>query len=308
MVPGQNHLSRAIGCIGRGDTRGAIEALRWALTYDPLAARLHALLALCLVDAKRIHAAEHEAQAALELEPELHNAHLAMAHVRFAQGKLDRAEQLLVDADRLDPGEVSVMRLRARILAARGKRREAVRLLEDARACDPEDVDTRLSLGEAYLQANRPGDAAEIAHDVLREHAESHRGLVLQGWVELYRGNGRDAREHALMALRQNASSPAALRLLAGVNARRNVFLGLWWRVNLQLSVLSSSARIMVLIGGYVVYRVGTTMASAGGYPGVADGVSWLWIGVVIYSWIGPAIFMRMVARELTQVRLRPGF
>jgi tetratricopeptide (TPR) repeat protein len=302
------HLARANACLERGDVNGAIDALRSALAHDPMSAPLHALLSLCLIEARRLYAAEHEAKLALELDPELDEAHLALAHVRFAQDRLDETERHLDEAQRIDPDNLSLARLRSQVLRRRGKKQEATRLLEEAVAREPEDTATRLELARAYLEANDLAAADEIAQAVLREAPESHEGLVLSGWVALRRGQSQVALDSAAMALRQNAASPAALRLLVGVKARSSPVLGLWWRANVSLSGLSSSSRVLVLLGSFALYRLGSILASQFELHGLATIVSYAWLGVVVYSWTAPVLFQRMLARELSQVRFRRGF
>ena len=53
-----------------GDTASAIQSLRMVLAQDPEHAYAHALLAGCLLDTRRIHAALHEIELALGLEPD----------------------------------------------------------------------------------------------------------------------------------------------------------------------------------------------------------------------------------------------
>jgi tetratricopeptide (TPR) repeat protein len=302
------YLSRANACLARGDVNGAIDALRSALSHEPMSAPLHAFLALCLIDARRLYAAEHEAKLALELDPELDDAHLALAHVRYAQGRLDDAERHLDEAQRIDPERQELARLRSRVLRSRGKKQEAAQVLEEALARDPENNATRLELAEAHLDASDLPAADEISQAVLRDDPENHKGLVMRGWVALRRGQAKDARDYATMALRQNAASPGALRLLVGVKARTSPVLGLWWRANVALSVLSSSARVLVLLGSFALYRLGTIVASQNSLEGLASILSLAWMGVVLYSWTAPVLFRRMLARELAQVRLRRGF
>jgi tetratricopeptide (TPR) repeat protein len=303
-----DYIVRARLSIARGDLRGAIDSLRWALSGDPLSAQAHAILALCLIDTKRLHAAEHEATRALELEPELRLSHLAMAQVRFAQHRLREAEGHLDEVQRLDPEGQPAFRLRASIASARGRPREAVSVLEKARSVDPEDTDTRIALGRAYIDVNDLPHAEEISVEVLREHAESHAGLVLRGWVLLLKGQTGDAREHALMALRQNGESSQALRLLVAVKARSSPLLGLWWRYNAWMSARSSSSRVLVLLGMFVAYRLALIVTAQHGLDQVNRVVMFVWLAFVAYSWAGPAMFQRMLRRELASVKLRKDF
>jgi tetratricopeptide (TPR) repeat protein len=304
----RTHFHRAQLELAHGNTRGAIQALRWALSIDPRWATAHALLALCLHDEKRLYAAEHEAKLALGLDPEAHIAHVAMAVVLIAKRKLDAAEEHLEIARRIDPESPDTYRQRARILQLRGRRDEAIAELERGLSLDPEDVHTHVALGELYLAAGDVARAGAVATEVLRADAENHDALVLRGGVLLRHGRVDDAREHAFWALRQRASSRSALALLVHVKARQSVWLGLWWRCNAWLGALSVSGRIFVLLGGFTAYRVLTIAATQHGWAAPARAIEAAWLCIVVYSWIGPAVFQRMLARELATVRLRRGF
>jgi hypothetical protein len=43
-------------------------------------------------------------------------------------------------------------------------------------------------------------------------------------------------------------------------------------------------------------------------HQGVAFVLGTVWICLALYSWFGPALFRRLVAKELGQVRLDEGF
>jgi hypothetical protein len=44
------------------------------------------------------------------------------------------------------------------------------------------------------------------------------------------------------------------------------------------------------------------------GHPAASQAVSYLWLGLCMYSWIAPGIFRKMLEDELRQVRLRDDF
>ena len=84
-----------------GDTASAIQSLRMVLAQDPEHAYAHALLAGCLLDTRRIHAALHEIELALGLEPDLFvarylHAQILVAHRRFPQA-VDALQQLIAE-------------------------------------------------------------------------------------------------------------------------------------------------------------------------------------------------------------------
>jgi tetratricopeptide (TPR) repeat protein len=294
--------------MARGDHATAIGLLRRALTEDALSAAAHALLALCLVDAKRVYAAEHEARLALELEPELAVAHLAMGHVRLGQHKLSEANRHLEELSRIDPGLQAAFRLRARVAGAQDRPGEAIAILEQARALDPEDMLTLVALGHAYIAVRRLAEADEVSLEVLRESADSLDGLVLRGWVLLLQGKTADAREHALLAIRQAGGSGAPLTLLVATKARSSPFLGVWWRFNAWLTTMSGTRRALVLIVMFVLYRLAAIVAEQRGFATLSSAIVLAWIAFVAYTWAAVPVFRRMLRRELDPVRLRPGF
>ena len=81
----------------------AIESLTLALGEDVDNARAHALLAICLVDRRRLAAAQHEAQAALRLAPQHWFSHLAAGKVHYAQRRPAQAEEHFKAAVELAP-------------------------------------------------------------------------------------------------------------------------------------------------------------------------------------------------------------
>ena len=99
----------------RGQALAAIETLARVLGEDPEDADAHALLALCLVRRKRLHAARLEAARALQIEPEHYFPHLAVATVASASRQFAEAEKHLLIAQTLSPEAGGVERELARL-------------------------------------------------------------------------------------------------------------------------------------------------------------------------------------------------
>ena len=88
MDPGFERLVQfGIQRMEQGDVRGAIEIWRQVLSQDPDHAPSHALLSLCLVDTKRLHAAELEAGLALAGDASHPLSHHAMGVTLMARRK-----------------------------------------------------------------------------------------------------------------------------------------------------------------------------------------------------------------------------
>lgn len=311
-MTGDFEIGRMLAVAGeqmdRGNLRGALEILRRLLANDPGEARAHALLSLCLRDLKRLHAARHEAQMALALEPELWTAHYALAMVHLAEGRRREALMKIEHALALEPEHAALLRAKAVIQRALGRVEAARASLDQALSLDAGDPATLVALGTLELDAGRVDAAARLAREALEQAPESVDALVLQGRVLLRRGQIDDAREHALWALRANSADSEALRFLVEVKVRQNPLLGLWWRYATFMSSLGDRRQILFLTLAFGAFRVLVLVAKDLQAPGAAQILEIAWLALAVYSWIGPAVFQRMLKREMGEVVLRPDF
>lgn len=291
-----------------GQTDGAIDALRQALAHDPDLAEAHAYLAICLVQRKRLHAAGQEAGMALALDPELEVAHYAMATVAMARRDFRLAEQHIQQLQEADPNHAPYYLLYAELKALMQRSAEVLPLLQKALELDPESTRVLAQLSDYHLNRGELQQAEAFAHEALRQEPESVAALVAMGGVLLRRGNAADAREHAVWALRQEPDHEGALVLLSGVKARTSPLLGLWWRYNTWMNSVGSGRSILILLFAYLLFRVATMGLHDLGRPELATAVRYLWLAIVIYTFVGPALFMKALRRELATVKLREGF
>ena len=193
-------LQRAVTLLGRGDGSGAVEAMREVLGRDPDDAHAHAILALALVVARRLHAAEHEARLALQLAPDTAIAHRAMGEVCLARRKLAAAQEHLEAARARDPGRsCGAAKAGHSPRSGRPRRPRAPASRGGARA-GPDDADTLVAIGNHHLEAGDLARAEEMARAVLAEVAEHQDALVLMGHILLRRGEVGDAWSHARAA------------------------------------------------------------------------------------------------------------
>jgi tetratricopeptide (TPR) repeat protein len=245
---------------------------------------------------------------ALRLDAELPLAHRALGSVLLARRRIGVARKHLEEAARLAPQQPDHLRALAGLERVAGKPAEARVLLQRALALDPEDADTFADLGELDLEAGDVASAERRAREALEREPEHLDGLVLMGSIHLRRGEVAEAREHALWALRISPTAASALGLLAAVKARQSWFLGAWWRWNAWMNALGEARAVAVLLGAFLVYRAVTIAIEEGPRAELAQLVNVLWLGACVYTWVSPALFRRMVQRELAQVRLGRGF
>ncbi len=288
-----------------GDTQGAIESARTALAAEPDSGQLHSMLALALLAAKRPYAARHEAAIARELEPELPLAHLAFGNALLAARRFNEGLAALEQAVALAPQTSELHEaLGAGYLVTR-RFEQAHSALQRALEIDPENLDAMVRLGDLAWQQGQRVEAEAWYLRALASAPAHLNALVGQGRVLLERGEVERARDHALWALQQHANDEGALLLLCAVAARRNRVMGLWWRLNSWLTLGGQRRTLMLLIGGYLLFNLSSLLLTDSGYPAAGSAVGWLWIGLALYSWIGPFWFLKMVERELARVEVK---
>lgn len=286
----------------------AIHHLRRLLGSDPEHALGHALLSICLVQTNRLFAAEHEANRAAALDPQLPTVHLALGGVALGKKRLDEARASFETALSLEPENVAAHLSLAELRRLAGDTRGQRLLLERVLSMAPDDVQVLVALGVCHLTSGALDEAARYAEEARALAPDSVPVLVLFGELALRAGRVDEARDHALWALQESAVDSGALSLLASVKARESPLLGLWWRYSVWMQAKGDTAQIVILIAAWLVVQVLELALKDLGQVQAAEAVSTVWLGVAIYSWVGPLLFQRALEKELTRVRLREDF
>lgn len=306
MTRRSEHLFRhAQRMLDNGQVDQAMDALTQLLGEDPDDGDAHALLSLCLVRRKRLHAAKLEAQRAAELEPESVFAHLAMGSVLTARREFTAAAQHLVAALELDPESDFPHAQLARLYEAWGKRDLAKS--HAIRACEisADDAGNWALRGSLEYSAGDRKTARLYASTALEIDPEHADALVLVGHCDLSTGNVQSAREHAVWALQADPTDEGALTLLGAIKARRSPVLGLWWRFQSFLSAGSSRRMLLLLVGIYLLYRIAMITLADHGMGEMVGPLSIVWLCFCAYTWFAPALFWKSVRREMDTVALR---
>ena len=95
---------------------------------------------------------------------------------------------------------------------------------------------------------------------------------------------------------------------MAAIKAKTNWFLGLWWRYSTWTLEAGTRRAVVVLLFAFVAYRVARQWLFDAGNPQAAGLVSLAWIGICVYTWVGPGLFQRELQKELGKIRLRDDF
>ncbi len=142
-----------------GETRAkAISAVRKALELEPDLVNAHIILANLQKEQWHWAAAETEYRRALELSPNNADAHIGLASWLMCQGHTDEALAWARRGRELDPLAVSGASI-GWILFQSHRYDEAIRELRSALAVQPDDTDALLYLGFALVANNQPQDA-----------------------------------------------------------------------------------------------------------------------------------------------------
>jgi serine/threonine protein kinase/tetratricopeptide (TPR) repeat protein len=165
-----------------------------ALEIDPDYVLAHAGAADCCSslftwwDASRsnLEGADTYSRRALELDPELAEAHNARGLALTLRKQHDEAEAEFRAAIRLNPKLFEAYFFFARACLAQGKYQEAADLFEQASALRPEDFQTPILVAEVYQALGRPADAEaanrrglQLAEERLALNPDESRALVL---------------------------------------------------------------------------------------------------------------------------------
>ena len=186
------------------DTRPkVISAARKALELDPDIAEAHVLLANVLQEQWHWADAESQYKRALELSPNDADAHAGLALWLLCQGRKDEAVAWAQRGRELNPLAVSGERI-AWILFQSHRYDEAIRELRSVLAVHPQDAYDLLTLGFALEANNQPGDAIPVLEKAI---SVTHGSPAATGvLIRAYSHAGR---------------RPDALRLLAELHQRR---------------------------------------------------------------------------------------
>jgi tetratricopeptide (TPR) repeat protein len=309
MHPFDLAIRRAEALLRAGNSAGAIEPLRDALTAAPEEPYPHLLLARALRAQNRLAGARYEAGRAVELAPMWAPAHLELAQVLMIQQHGKAALAAAGQAIGIDPDSAYAHLVRAKLLRIAGRRGEALASLDTALQLEPASPDIISEQGYAALERGDIEAVETAGREILTLNPEHADGLILTGHAQLARRNTEEALRLALAALARTPTDLDALHLLAAAKMRRNPVGGLWWRWNRLLVKLGEARAIFLIVGIWVVYRWLVLASRDFGLPGETENIlTILYLGFVLYTLSASVIVGRMVAREVERVRLNPSF
>jgi predicted ATPase/TolB-like protein/Tfp pilus assembly protein PilF len=197
----------------------------YALAYAGLAHSYLTLGALFLAPVEAYPKARKAAERALELDPDLAEAHGALAEVRMRfEWDWEAAERGFQRAIQLDPVYADGSRVYANYLRDMGRMDEAIVEVRRAQALDPASLPISAAVAGIHYYARRYDEAIEECRRVLREAPFFFEAFFYLGVAHERKGEYGEAEEalEKLAKLSGIPASTAALGLLYAVAGRRD--------------------------------------------------------------------------------------
>ncbi|PYL45769.1 MAG: hypothetical protein DME29_00890 [Verrucomicrobia bacterium] len=193
---------------------------QFALAYG-LASRLHSELFWFGYDksASRLEKAKAAADAALKLQPDLGEAHLAKAfYYYYGFRQYDVAQKHVTDAIRAIPNDADVLNTAGAIARRVGRWNEAASTLEQARDRDPRNLSVLWSLFESYLALHEYTKADGTVNDALSVSPSADFFVLARSAIALFRDGDTAPLRSALRKIPRSfdpggATSTIGLRL-----------------------------------------------------------------------------------------------
>jgi non-specific serine/threonine protein kinase len=197
-----------------------------AIVIDPGYARAYAGVADCCshlymywgASNDDLKEAEAASRKAVELDPELGEAHVSRGLALLMTKKYAEADEEFNAAIRINPRLFEAYYFYARACFQQGKLEDAARLYEQAWAVNPEDYQTPMLLSQTYVGLGRKLEGSTTAQrglSVIERHVALHpedaRALYLGGTALSYSKQFDRAREWTNRALAIDPDDPAVL-------------------------------------------------------------------------------------------------
>jgi adenylate cyclase len=152
-----------------------VRICKQALSFDANYAQAWALMALAEAQLRFFHGRKADplraAERAIEINPNLAEAHCVMAQLLAEQGKVDDANFEIDEAFRLDPASWEVNREAARLIFRQGRVSDAIPYYERAAELMPSDWHSPMMLTTCYESAGNSDAALRSARSTI-ERAE----------------------------------------------------------------------------------------------------------------------------------------
>lgn len=289
-------FQRAMLLLEQGRYPDAERELKSALLDSPQDGHLHAMLSLVLLAQTKLNDATSEAQQAITLEPDEPLSHYALASALHARNRSGEALPPLNEAIRLDPFDPKHYALLAQIRIEQRSWRSALEAANKGLEIDPAHPSCVNLRGIALVHLGERDEASQTIEGALERDPENAVTHANQGWALLHRNQPKPAMEHFRESLRLDPTSEFARAGIVEAMKARNPFYRVMLMYFLFMARLSSRAQWMIIIGGYVGYRM--LLSVRKNNPDLAPYVMPLIVAYFTFAvstWLAPSLFNLML-------------
>ena len=227
---GQLYLRAGRGAEAAQIARNLLDAAQSRKVEAAFIGHGHLLLGLTLLQQRQLDAAHVEFEAALRIDPTLHDARVNLGVSDLLTGRLTEAERQfqIVLAER--PDDAGANYHLGLIWSTQGRDADAERAFERAIKDNPKHFDALQQLAERRRKSRRPKEALEYYRRAIAERPDWLDGLNWSAWImatssEAALRNGRRALEFAERVCQESAYGNAtALDTLAAAHAECGQF------------------------------------------------------------------------------------
>ncbi|GDY14101.1 hypothetical protein LBMAG53_29790 [Planctomycetota bacterium] len=261
----------------------AAEQIRSALADDPQDARAHAVLALCLASDNRPHEALAEAEAALACDAGEPLARYARAEALYADQRTAEAEAAARECLVFTPDDPDCHALIAACRMRQEDRLGALAAVEAGLLINPTHHGCRTLRGQILVLLGRRDEAADQHSGDLARDPDDGLAHANAGYARLHASDPGAAARHFAEALRLNPDDDYARAGLVEALKSRNLIYRGFLAYGLWMARLSPGTRWLVLIVGYLGFRVSDRLGLT--HPEWA-----LWLAPLVWGYLAFAI------------------
>ncbi len=288
----QAELVRATQLLSLHRYADAENELRRVLAEQPQNGNAFSFLAVALSNQQKSEQALDAAHEGIRLSPDDDWAHYILASVLHEADMHRKAEMALHAAIEMNPETAEYWCLAASIQLALGDTEQALNMADRALELEPENTTAANLRAMALQRLNRNDEADATIGQVLVLDPNDSNSHANNGWLQMRRGNVKQAADHFREALRLDPNNDwARSGLVESLKARHLVYRYLLMFL-LWLSGLSSKTQWGIVIGGYLGYRFAYKFLVD--IPGLAP-LAWtliaLYVAFVYLTWTGSAMF-----------------
>jgi tetratricopeptide (TPR) repeat protein len=270
----------------------AEQELRQTLSAEPDNVRAQALLALSLSQQRKDWEALQEARQAVHREPDFAESHYILGRVLNTMGKTNEAELAIQHAIQLNPKMATYWNLLAGIYLQRRNWQKTLEVAEQGLSIEPEHVGCANLRAMALVKLGRRRESNLTLAATLAREPENALTHANQGWLLLKAGHHQRAMEHFREALRLNPTLEWARAGVVETLKARNLLYRLLLQYFFWMSKLTTRVQWVVILGGYVIFRLVRAGAQAVPDLALATGAFIIAYLVFVYlTWTSETLF-----------------